>query len=97
MEDIIKLLDQATSNPVILLFFSVFGIGYMLKHYTSLNNNCIPWVLLLYGGILGLILIQTSITGLLLGFIIVFIQIGVFESLIKSPLKLFGGKEDKNA
>lgn len=77
----VELLKVVMNNPWLLLFFALFGLGYALKEYTSLNNKLIPIVIIIAGIALAMILIQWSLQGSLIGLVIGVIICGWYETL----------------
>jgi len=42
MSEIITVLQEALGNPWMLLFLAVWGLGYFLKEFTTLDNKKTP-------------------------------------------------------
>ncbi len=82
--EIIAALESALDNPWMLLFLATWGLGYFLKEYTTLNDVKIPWVILPWGVILGLFLIELSLGGAIVGGIMALAQMGLYDVI--SPM-----------
>lgn len=76
---LIEILKNLLENPWMLLFLGVWIIGYMLKEHTPLKNTYIPWIILGVAGALSFVLLEQSLNGVIIGFIIGYIQIGMYE------------------
>ncbi|NLT96217.1 MAG: hypothetical protein GXW85_11960, partial [Clostridia bacterium] len=51
MADPLNFFQLILENSFMASFVFLYGLGWLLKHHTPLNNNFIPWVL----GITGMI------------------------------------------
>ena len=89
MNEIIELLQEALGNPWMLLFLATWGVGYFLKEHTLLDDIKVPWVLFPWGILLGLLLIELSLGGAIVGGIMALAQMGLYDVI--SPL--LGRKE----
>lgn len=76
MSEIIELLQGALENPWSLLFLAVLGLGYFIKQFTTLKPQ---WILPPFGIALGLFLIELSIGGAIIGFIMALAQMGLYD------------------
>lgn len=81
LKEIIEALESIQGNPWILTFAALFLIGYMLKEHTTLNNKLIPWILFIVGGVLGLIIIEMSVAGVIIGCIMSYIVMAAYEHI----------------
>lgn len=79
MFEIIDLLQGALENPWMLLFLAVWGIGYFLKEHTPLDNAKVPWILLPAGIALGLLLVELSLPGGIVGGVLALAQMGFYD------------------
>jgi len=70
LEEILKEFIQIMENPEIALFAGVWVIAFLLKNYTKMNNNYIPFVVVAAGVLLSLALISVSIQGAVFGAVI---------------------------
>ena len=90
MFEIIDLLQGALENPWMLLFMAVWGIGYFLKEHTPLDNAKVPWILLPAGIALGLLLVELSLPGGIVGGVLALAQMGFYDVI--KPLMSGGPK-----
>lgn len=79
MLEIIDLLQGALDNPWMLLFLAVWGLGYFLKEHTPLDNKKVPWILLPAGIALGLLLVELSLPGGIVGGVLALAQMGFYD------------------
>jgi len=79
MTEIIELLQGALDNPWMLLFLAVWGLGYFLKEHTPLDNKKVPWILLPTGIALGLLLVELSLPGGIVGGVLALAQMGFYD------------------
>jgi len=79
MTEIIELLQGALDNPWMLLFLAVWGLGYFLKEHTPLDNKKVPWILLPAGIALGLLLVELSLPGGIVGGVVALAQMGFYD------------------
>lgn len=92
----IELLKIIMNNSYLLAFTALFVIGYMLKEYTTFNNKLIPWALFVLGIIMGLSIIQFSLTGAVAGGIIAWVVMGSYEHLKNSAEAYLTQKQSAN-
>lgn len=91
MFEIIELLQGALENPWMLLFLATWGIGYFLKEHTPLlDNKLIPLILLPMGIALGVLLIELSLPGAIIGGVMALAQMGFYDVI--KPLMSGGPK-----
>lgn len=90
MFEIIELLQEALENPWMLLFLAVWGIGYFVKEYTPLPGDKVPWIVLPVGVILGVLLIELSLPGAIIGGVLALAQMGFYDVI--KPLISSGPK-----
>ena len=90
LKSLLGLLEVILEDPWLLSFAGIWLIGYLLKEHSPLNNNVIPWVISVVGSLLGFLLIQSTLKGVIIGALIGYIQIGFYEH-IKATLKLIKG------
>lgn len=79
MFEIIDLLQGALADPWMLLFLAVWGIGYFVKEYTPLPGDRVPWILLPVGIVLGVLLIELSLPGAIIGGVMALAQMGLYD------------------
>jgi len=79
MFEIIELLQGALENPWMLLFLAVWGIGYFVKEYTPLPGDRVPLILLPMGIALGVLLIELSLAGGIVGGVMALAQMGFYD------------------
>ena len=79
MLEIIDLLQGALENPWMLLFLVIWGMGYFLKEHTPLDNAKVPWILLPAGVVFGLLLIELSLPGGIVGGVLALAQMGFYD------------------
>jgi len=79
MFEIIELLQGALENPWTLLFLAVWGIGYFVKEYTPLPSDRVPWIVLPVGIVLGVLLIELSLPGAIIGGVMALAQMGLYD------------------
>ena len=79
MFEIIELLQGALENPWTLLFLAVWGIGYFVKEYTPLPGDRVPLILLPMGIALGVLLIELSLAGGIVGGVMALAQMGFYD------------------
>ena len=90
MFEIIELLQGALENPWMLLFLGVWGVGYFLKEHTPLDSAKIPWIVLPVGVVFGLLLIELSLAGGIVGGVLALAQMGFYDVI--KPLMSGGPK-----
>lgn len=90
MFEIIELLQGALGNPWMLLFLGVWGVGYFLKEHTPLDSAKIPWIVLPVGIVLGVLLIELSLPGAIIGGVLALAQMGFYDVI--KPLMSGGPK-----
>ena len=88
--EIIELLQEAMENPWLFLFLSVWAAGYFLKEMTKVRNDYIPLIVLGLGIVLGLLLIEISIHGALIGGLMAVLQVGGYD-VAKGGLRFLSG------
>jgi FtsH-binding integral membrane protein len=88
LNNVIIILQEVLKNPWMLMFAALWVLGYMLKEHTNLNNKIIPWFIWVVAGVLGWLLIEASIAGVIIGFVIGWIIIGFYEH-IKNTFEMF--------
>ena len=88
MYEIIDLLQGAMKDPWMLLFLAVWGIGFFVKEYTPLGSSRVPWIVFPVGIILGVLLIELSLPGAIIGGVMALAQMGFYD--VVKPL-LAGG------
>lgn len=76
---LIELLKFIMKNSYLLAFTALFVVGYMLKEHTNFNNKLIPWVLFFLGILMGLSLIQFTLSGAVAGGIMAWVVMGSYE------------------
>jgi uncharacterized membrane protein YjjB (DUF3815 family) len=86
MQELINILQWMMNNPWMLLFISVWVIGWFLKEKTNINNKLIPWIVLIVAMGLGFYLLERSVAGIIIGALIGYIMIG-FYSQIKNTIE----------
>ncbi|KJS86100.1 MAG: hypothetical protein JM58_07495 [Peptococcaceae bacterium BICA1-8] len=78
-------------NPFVASFVFLYGLGWLLKHHTPLNNNYIPWMLGLLGMVMGCLLLELSLKGAIAGFAMGLFTVGAYEFL-KNTARATRGK-----
>ena len=89
MYEIIDLLQGALADPWMLLFLAVWGVGYFVKEYTPLAADRTPWIVLPVGIILGVLLIELSLPGAIIGGVMALAQMGFYD--VVKPLLAAAG------
>lgn len=79
MYEIIDLLQGALADPWMLLFLGVWGVGYFLKEHTPLDSAKIPWIVLPFGIVLGVFLVELSAGGAIIGGVMALAQMGLYD------------------
>jgi len=74
-------------NPFVASFVFLYGLGWLLKHHTPLDNNLIPWVLGLTGMVMGYLLLEQSLKGAIAGFAMGLFTVGAYQ-FIKSTARV---------
>lgn len=87
--EIINLLETAIKSPWMLLFLGTWALGAYLKKNPEFPDKWIPRVLLLWGIVLGLALIQFSLAGGIVGAVMALFQMGLYDVALKP---LIGGE-----
>lgn len=77
--EIIGVLEQALENPWMLLFLATWGLGYVLKEHVDIDAKKIPLILLPFGCVLGLALIEISVGGAIIGGVMALAQMGAYD------------------
>lgn len=88
MEDIISEFEIILENPLIALFAGIWVIGYLLKNFTAINRDYIPWIAVTIGIILGLALISVSVKAGVFGAAMAMFIIGG-HSFMKHSISIF--------
>lgn len=83
--EIIQVLQSALSDPWMLLFLAVWGLGWYVKEFTTIKPQ---WVIPPAGIILGVVLIEQSLGGAIIGMVIALAQMGLYD-----VVKPFAGGE----
>ena len=90
--DILIQMSEALKNvenvAYLLPFLFLFGIGYLLKEHTSMNNKAIPWVLFGIGCAIGFISVARTLGGIMIGALMSF-AIMWFYDTIKESINTF--------
>lgn len=81
MAQAIELLKSIMNNPWLLAFLALFLLGWLLKEHSNLPNQLIPWVLTITGGILGILLIEGSLAGMIMGCSLAYIEMALYEKI----------------
>lgn len=89
MFEIIDLLQGALADPWMLLFLAVWGIGYFVKEHTPLPGDKTPWIVLPVGIVLGVLLIELSLPGAIIGGVMALAQMGLYD--VVKPLLAAAG------
>ena len=79
MFEVIDLLQGALADPWMLLFLAVWGVGYFVKEFTPLPGDKVPWIVLPVGIILGVLLIELSLPGAIIGGVMALAQMGFYD------------------
>ncbi|WP_350342941.1 phage holin family protein [Proteinivorax tanatarense] len=94
LQIMIELLVDIMKDPMLLTFAGVWVLGYMLKEHTDLDNNLIPWIVVFSAALLSLVIIEFSIAGFIVGAVIGYIQIGLYEQT-KATKEIYQMKKHK--
>ena len=89
MFEIIDLLQGALADPWMLLFLAVWGVGYFVKEHTPLPGDKVPWIVFPVGIILGVLLIELSLPGAIIGGVMALAQMGLYD--VVKPLLAAAG------
>lgn len=76
MEEVLTEFMTILESPEVALFAGIWVVAFLLKNYTALNNNYIPFVVVGIGVLLSLVLISVSAQGAILGAAIGLFMIG---------------------
>ena len=79
MDHYVELLENVFSNPWLVLFAGLWVLGWLLKEHSPIKNAIIAWILGFVGAILGLIIIEVSIAGGIVGLLASYVIIGAYE------------------
>lgn len=60
-------MEEVLADPSVGIVPALFFIGLLLKHYTRLPNTFIPWVLTALSVVAGLVFVQFSAAGVMVG------------------------------
>ena len=90
--ELIEQLEAALSSPWALLFLGTWVLGWFLKEQVNIPNRLIPVALLAWGIFLGLMLIELSIGGGIIGAVMAAVQMGAYD-IAKPALDNFRRKE----
>jgi len=77
--EFLEFFKMIIENPFIALFVFLYGLGWLLKHHTSLNNDLIPWVLGIIGLVMGFLLLEGTLKGAIAGFAMGLFTVGAYE------------------
>lgn len=91
MADPLNFFQLILENSFMASFVFLYGLGWLLKHHTPLNNNFIPWVLGITGMIMGCVLLEFSLKGAIAGFAMGLFTVGAYE-FIKNTARVAKGK-----
>ncbi len=89
MYEIIDLLQGALADPWMLLFLAVWGVGDFVKEHTPLPGDKVPWIVFPVGIILGVLLIELSLPGAIIGGVMALAQMGLYD--VVKPLLAAAG------
>lgn len=88
IQQLIQLLIMIMGNAYMLAFAGLWVLGWLLKEYTPINNKMIPWILFIAGVILGLCLLEWSLAGGIIGALMAWIIMAVYEH-VKNTIELY--------
>lgn len=91
LQPLMEQLQEIMANPWMLTFLVVWVFGWMLKEKTSLNNNLIPWAVIVLAATLCFLIIEQTLNAVLIGIIMGWVQVGFYEQ-VKGTIQFFGGK-----
>ena len=83
--------EKIVENPFLASFVFLYGLGWLLKYHTPLNNNFIPWALGLVGSCMGYLLLEPSIMGAIAGFSMGLFTVGAYEFIKNTAKAVKGG------
>lgn len=90
MEEVLAEFMVVLESPEVALFAGIWVVAFLLKNYTALNNNYIPFIVVGTGILLAIALVSVTIQGAILG-----AAIGVFlvggHSFVKHAGKMING------
>lgn len=91
MVEIMDFFYTILENPFMASFVFLYGIGWLFKNHTPLNNNFIPWILGIIGLVIGCVLLEFSIKGAIAGFAMGLFTVGAYE-FIKNTARVAKGE-----
>ncbi|MDK2823488.1 MAG: hypothetical protein PWQ67_1433 [Clostridia bacterium] len=92
--EFLDLFKVILENPFLASFMFLYGLGWLLKNHTSLDNNFIPWILGLIGLIMGCLLLEMSLKGAIAGFAMGLFTVGAYE-FMKNTARVARGNKTK--
>ena len=69
------------SNNYYIVATVLYIVGYMIKHHSKIDNQIIPWIMVILGSMAGYFVIAKTMNGLMSGLILGFVTI-IFNTLI---------------
>lgn len=87
-EFINEFVEVVLSSPRMALFLSIFVVGWLLKEHTRLNNQLIPWALSFVGVILGVFLVEMSLSGGIVGLLVAYLMMAFYDK-VKGTIEVF--------
>lgn len=93
VNQVVEALKAIMKNPWMLAFLALFLFGWILKEHTKLPNKLIPWFLTVAGIVLGLVLIEMSLSGAIIGWALAYIVMALYEK-IKNTIEYFIEKKE---
>lgn len=96
-DQITQFIEFITKNPYALITVITYVLSYWMKNYVPINNKLIPTINFLLGGVLGIVLIEKTLVGAILGVVCAYFAIAFYEH-IKNTLEYIatrkGGDHD---
>jgi len=79
LNDYVEILETIFSNVWLLLFAGLYVLGWLLKEHSNIKNALISWILAGAGIVLGLLVIEWSLAGGIIGLFASHIIIATYE------------------
>ena len=77
--ELITQLQAALQSPWALLFLGTWLLGWFIKEQTEFENQYVPVALLLWGVTLGVVLVEVSLGGAIVGGVMAAVQMGAYD------------------
>ncbi|MTI82129.1 MAG: hypothetical protein FH758_14910 [Firmicutes bacterium] len=84
--NIVEIIKSSMNDPWLEILIVIWALGWILKNTKIVGTRVVPLLLVAVGMVLGLILIEPSLNGLLAGFVLSVFAIGS-HSTVKNSMR----------